>query len=261
MTTNIIFYAILLVAAIGAIVGWSNSKKGAAWGQPMTIVCAIVAICMGLYLAYRNSSGSAANAAAMQRENAYRTAKVTILGEKVKEICAGKKPVVIIDPNVDVATDVEIQLWKELFGLSDADFLAPEPPQPPAGTPPEMVMMEPMDQWFTVKMLEKMLGSTKPELVIFTTSMPRGLKHNKGKITNPCLKDAKIVLASGNLYGVAGFLNAGTVVAAVTSSPKAVYDDKPAPKDIKKAFDKRYVLITEDNFQDFYKQNKEMFGL
>ncbi|MBR6372491.1 MAG: hypothetical protein IKS20_04855 [Victivallales bacterium] len=261
MLNNIILYAVLLIAAIGAIVGWQNSKKGATWGQPMTVICAIIAICMGLFLAYSNSSSTAANKSAMARENAFRVAKVTVLGNKVKELCPGKKAIVVIDPNVDPLKDVEMQTWKTMFELSDDDFVKPDVPQPPAGTPPEMVMVEPMEEWFRQAMLEKMLKGKKYDLIIFTTSLPRDIKQAKGVFTAPFLKDAKVVLASGNLFGCAGFINAGTAVAAVTSSPTAVYDDKPAPKETQAAFDKRYILITKDNLQALMKSNGDIFGL
>ena len=259
MLQQIILYAVLLIAAIGAIVGWSNSKKGAEWGQPMTVICAIIA--MGLFLAYRNSSNSVANKSAMARENAYRQAKVTVLANKVKELLPGKKAVVILDPSVDVEKDVEVQVWKSMFDLSDDDFLKPEQPQPPAGVDPETYMTEPMDAWFREAMLKKMLEGKQFDLIIFTTALPQDIKNKAGAFTSPYMKDKKVVLASGNLYGCAAFINTGVAVAAISSSPKAVYDDKPAPKDIQAAFDKRYILITKDNLKQICETNKDIFGL
>ncbi|MBR6372311.1 MAG: hypothetical protein IKS20_03945 [Victivallales bacterium] len=261
MLQQIILYAVLLIAAIGAIVGWTNSKKGAEWGQPMTIVCAIVAICMGLWLAYRNSSPSAGRSAAMARENAYREAKVNVLAAKVKELLGDKKAVVIVDPNVDITKDVEMLLWKSLFNLSDEDFLKPEPPKAPAGADPEMAMMEPMDEWFIEPMFKKLVEGKQFDFIIFTTSLPRGLKYVKGQFTAPYMKDKKIVLASGNLFNCAPLLHSGVAVAAITSSPSAVYDDKPAPKETQAAFDKRYILISKDNADAMVKANPEIFGI
>ena len=261
MLQQIILYAVLLIAAIGAIIGWTNSKKGAEWGQPMTIICAIVAICMGLWLAYRNSSPSAGRSAAMARENAYREAKVNVLANKVKELLPGKKAIVIIDPNVDITKDVEMLLWKNLFGLSDDDFLKPEPPAPPKGADPEMVMMEPMDEWFVEPMFKKLVEGKQFDFIIFTTSLPRGIKVVKGQFTAPYMKDKSVVLASGNLFGCAPLLNSGVAVAAITSSPSAVYDDKPAPKDTQAAFDKRYILISKDNVAELVKSNPDIFGI
>ena len=75
------------------------------------------------------------------------------------------------------------------------------------------------------------------------------------------MKDKKVVLASGNLFGCAPLLNSGAAIAAITSSPSAVYDDKPAPKETQAAFDKRYILITKDNLQALMKSNGDIFGL
>lgn len=258
---NIVLYAVLLVAAIGALVGWSNAKKGAAWGQPLTIVCAIIAICMGLYLAYQNSSGSAANNAAMSRESAFRTAKVTVMANKLNELAPGKKAVVIIDPNVDKTKDVEVLTWKKLLNLSDDDFLAPEVPQPKAGQPAYMYMMEPVEEWFRMAQLEKMLEGKNAEVVIFCITVPRDRKISKGAFTSGALKNAKIVLAGGDLFGMQGLLNSGTALMALTSAPNAVYDDNPAPKDIQAAFNKRYLLLTKDNLKQFLTEHGEYFGL
>ena len=261
MLQQIILYAVLLVAAIGAMVGWSNSKKGAAWGQPMTIICAIIAICMGLYLAYRNSSNTVDREAAIERENTYRLAKVSILAGKVNELLAGKKAIVVVDPSANPEKDIELVKWKEILNLTNDDFAKPDEPPRPAGEDPETYMSEPLEEWFREAMLKKILEGKQFDYVIFTTVLPRDIKAKAGQFLAPFLKGKTVVFANGDLMGCAPFFHTGVAVAAITSNPKAVYDDKPAPKEVQAAFDKRYILVTKENFEELVKSNPDLFGI
>ena len=50
-------------------------------------------------------------------------------------------------------------------------------------------------------------------------------------------------------------------VAAVTYNPNAVYDNKPIPKDPKEAFDKRFLLVTPENFESIKSAHANLFAM
>ena len=54
----------------------------------------------------------------------------------------------------------------------------------------------------------------------------------------------------------AKMIESGMITAAITVSPKAVFDEKPAPSDEKAAFAVRYILVDKSNIAD----NKGLFG-
>ncbi len=255
---NIIMYAILAVAAIGAIVGWSNAKKGVAWGQPMTIVCAIIAICIGGYLSWSNSFGGGQNKSAQAREIEYQKVMTRQLGNYLKDKFAGKKAIIIKDPYSKEDSPPMVGLNEGLAGaLNIVDTIYPEPPKPKGD--PEMEMMDPMETWYTSKVLDKMLKGKDADLIITTIGLPIGVGCSGKDFNVPCLKGKKVVFAGGSIYEHGRAFAAGCIAAAVTYKPNAEYDEKPVPKDQQAAFDKRFLLVTAENYKEVMSQHPDIF--
>ena len=80
--------AVMVIGAIGVFVGWSQSKKGAGWGQPVTIVCAIIAICAALWSSMRTVTGADMKDA-QKRELEYQKVQTKKLGLYIAEKYAG----------------------------------------------------------------------------------------------------------------------------------------------------------------------------
>ena len=255
---NIIMYAILAVAAIGAIVGWSNAKKGVAWGQPMTIVCAIIAICIGGYLSWSNSFGGGQNKSAQAREIEYQKVMTRQLGNYLKDKFAGKKAIIIKDPYSKEDSPLMVGLNEGLAGaLNIVDTIYPEPPKPKGD--PEMEMMDPMETWYTKAVLEKMMKGKDADIIITTIGLPMGVGCAGKDFNANCLKGKKVIFAGGSIYEHGRAFAAGCIAAAVTYKPNAEYDEKPVPKDQQAAFDKRFLLVTAENFKEVMSQHPDIF--
>lgn len=250
-------YAILAVAAIGACVGWSNTKKGAAWGQPVTIVCAIIAIGIGFYLAVQNSFG--ANGATIERETNYQKIFTKKLGLYLKEKYPGKKLLLLCDPISDINNNPQIEGFKEGIGndLEIVDILVPEPPKQNAG-PEGLGMMEPMEVWFFAKDLDKLIGKKKFDMLVTFAGIPRGVTCAGKDFKNPGLKGKKVIIAAGSVYDWKYAIKEGAIPAAVSYKPNAVYDEK-LPRNLDEAFDKRFVLITSDNIDTVANEYSQLF--
>ncbi|MCX6983824.1 MAG: hypothetical protein NT118_03590 [Lentisphaerae bacterium] len=54
-------------------------------------------------------------------------------------------------------------------------------------------------------------------------------------------------------------IQSGVVIAVVGINPTAKFDEKPAPKDPKAAFDARYIMITPENVVQMADTYKNMF--
>lgn len=263
MSISVLLYAILTIAAIGAAVGWSNAKKGAAWGQPLTIACAILAIGVGFYLALANSGivGNQ-NAGTQKRETEYQKIQTRELGKYLAEKFSGQTAILVKDPNTQDDNPTIVGL-KEGLGtaITITDEVSPTAPKSanrgPEGGPEEM--MEPIENWYKKKDLEKILANKKADLIITTIGLPDDVFFTGKAFNTKCLEKKKVAIAGGNISRSGKALQGGAVVAAVTYNPKAEYDDKPIPKDPKAAFDKRFILITSENFKQVYSENKELF--
>ena len=136
--------------------------------------------------------------------------------------------------------------------LTIVDTIYPEPPKPKGD--PEMEMMDPMETWYTKAVLEKMMKGKDADIIITTIGLPMGVGCAGKDFNANCLKGKKVIFAGGSIYEHGRAFAAGCIAAAVTYKPNAEYDEKPVPKDQQAAFDKRFLLITNENF-------KEVMGL
>ncbi len=252
--TTLILYAILAIAAIGAFVGWSNAKKGAAWGQPMTIACAVVAIGMGFYLAYLNSFGGGATSASRNREEEYQKIMTKKLALFIKEKFSGKKAVVIIDPYLEIDNPPSLEGLKDGFGgvVEIVEVIKPDAPKRPEGDPGmNPGILEPQEKWYRAKSLDKVLTGKNFDICVTLMGLPADTRVQGNSLSIPALKNKKVFIGGGSIYNLKQAIISGAVTAAVSYKTDAIYDDKPVPSKLDEAFDKRFALITKDNVAQY----------
>jgi len=268
----IISYAIIAVFGIGALVGWSNSKKGASWGQPVTIICAIICIGVCLYRVIQNAQGPD-NSAAMSRELRYQQVQTKVLGEYVAKAAAGKKALLLKDMDSKPDNPMIMGLKEGLAGaieiVDEVEPVYPKPQKPKTidpndpNAPMEEDMIPPMEEWFTAKDFEKLVKGKldKVDILITMVGLPRNVQFTGKDFNTPSLKGKKVIFAGGSIYEHGAAFQGGGVIAAVTYKPKAIYDEAPVPKDDQKAFDKRYLLVTAENWKSLMetKEYKDIF--
>ena len=260
---------VMVIGAAAAFAGWSNAKKGASWGQPLTIIGAVVAIAAAMWGIVRTVTG-ADQKDSMNREIGYQMVQTRKLGLYLKEKFAGKKVVILKDPTIntqDGKDTPQLQGLKEGLGgaLEIVAEIAPDLPKPqgqPQEGMPEDMMVEPIEVWFTAKELDKTLGKVNGDydILITTFGLPQGgVMDPKGGFKGK-LAGKKVVFAGGSIYEQGFAFQSGLIVAAVTYKPNAEYDENPVPKDLDTAFNKRYLLVTSENFKDIAKEYKDVFG-
>ena len=248
---TLIMYAILAIAAIGACVGWANAKKGAAWGQPMTIACAVVAIGIGFFLAWQQSFGGGNAASSRNREEEYQRIMTKKLGLYIKENFSGKKAVVIIDPYLDIDNPPSLDGLKAGLGsdVEITEVLKPKAPERPAGEDPGMNpgMLIPQEKWFTVKEVNTLLTGKNFDICITLMGLPANTKVQGKALNIEALKGKKVFIGGGSIYNFKQAIVSGAITAAVSYKTDAIYDDKPIPSKLDEAFDKRFALVTAEN--------------
>ncbi|MBP1582733.1 MAG: hypothetical protein J6866_02150 [Victivallales bacterium] len=277
--STIIRVAVMIIGAVIAFIGMNKQKEGATWGQPVAILGAVIAIIAALWGIVRNVSG-ADYSAARDRELEYQRIQTRHLGEYLASKFAGSKALVIKDTMLyynfdgsEIANPLDTQLEGLKQGIGSAITIVNEvcPPLPklerrvekgPNGE--EMPMDElipPMEMWFKPADLDKLLKSAGDyDMIIALVSFPMGSFGSKSP-AKATLEKKKVVLIGGD-SSVYGYLfKQGIAVAAVTHNPNAVYDDEPIPSDKQKAFDKRYLMLTAENYESVMKANAQMFNI
>lgn len=263
--TTIIRIAVMIVGAGFAIFGMNKAKAGANWGQPVAICGAIIAI-IGALWGIKNTISGADQTAARDRELEYQRIQTRELGKYLATKFAGEKVLVMVDPMlyVNVYGEPVTRIDTALEGLKQGldgklpvvDTIYPKMPfktrqapvKGPDGVemPAEDDMIEPMEVWFDSKKMNEILPAPESyDILVTLVGLPNGKPV-------PALAGKKLALVGGDTstYGIlfkAQDKRLPLTVASVTHNPKAVYDDKPIPRDAQEAFNKRFLLITAEN--------------
>ncbi len=284
-TSTIIRVVIMAIGAIIAIVGMNKSKGGAVWGQPLAVCGAIIAIIAALWGIKRTIAGDDMKEA-RDREIEYQRIQTRELGKYLGDKFAGSKVVVMVDPMLrfDMYGDSIQREDPILEGLKQglankltitAEIFPKMPVKekkaPVTGPDGEIMpmddMMEPMEMWFTAEKFKEILPA-KDSYDIFITLIGIPSMGNVASVMRD-LAGKKLVLVGGDTMSMGKLFMAGerqasvapVAAAAVTYNPKAIYDDKPIPKNPKEAFDKRYLLITPENFESIKNEHSNLFAM
>ena len=255
---NLLIYIILILSATGAIIGWQGQKKGMRWGQPLTILCALLAIFLGFFQTYVTSVGGLnKQVASTIRQREYNRAQGIILGRHLKNKFRGKKAVIIKDPTRTQESDALIALRKEIYHeIEVVAIVAPVPKiaDTEGAAPDGFINYEPTERWYTKKTLEQLLAGKKFDILITDIGLPSELTVIGKDFTSSALKGKRVAFLSGGIYDYVRAFMSGRIAAAVVSNPKAVFDAKNVPKDPEAAFNKRYLLITPENYKEMIEQ-------
>lgn len=252
---GIIQIVVMIVAGVVAFVAMNKQKSGAAWGQPVAIICAIIAIVAALWSTVKTMGGGGAKDA-QAREVEFQKVQTRKLGQYLAQNHAGAKAVIINDPfNDGTRPNPMLEGLKEGLGsaITIVAEVAPVLPKMENAEGPEGEMMAPMETWYTAKAMDDILKGANAEydMVITCIGLPAGgLVRLKGK---------KVAIAGGSVYEFGPAIAGKVIVAAVTYKPDAVYDDKPVPSDMEEAFNKRYLLVTPENIAAVAGQYAELF--
>ncbi|NMA39187.1 MAG: hypothetical protein GX937_03330 [Lentisphaerae bacterium] len=252
---NMVQIIVMIVAGIVAFVAMNKQKQGAAWGQPVAIICAIIAIVAALWSTVSNLSGSGAKKA-QEREVEFQKIQTRKLGQYIAQNHAGAKVIIINDPfNDGTRPNPMLEGLKDGLGsaVTIVAEVAPAVPKMENAEGPEGEMMEPMETWYTARAMDDILKGANADydMVITCIGLPAGgLARLKGK---------KVAIAGGSVYEYGPAIQGKMIVAAVTYKPDAEYDDKPVPSNMEEAFNKRYLLVTPENLAEVATKYGELF--
>jgi len=260
---------IMIVAAIGMVFGLAKQKSGEAWGRPLAIACIVVALVCAFWNIINQTFMGGGN---MTGEKAYQRISAEYLAQHLAEAHPGAKAIIVLEPSMGGTGDGQTKPLLEGLrrGLQGKiEIVAEVAPQVPAnmkgamgempmaeGSGMEGEMMPPLEMWFKSALMIELLAPYKGQydMVITTIGLPQDAQNL------PFWKDkTPVVIASGSIYELRKPIQSGMIVAAVTYNPKAVYDENDPPRDLKAAFDKRYLLVTPENVATVASGNPDLF--
>lgn len=271
---SIVQIIIMVVAGIGMIVGLSKQKAGAEWGKPLAIVCIVVALVAALWSSIRTLGGKDTEQV-VNREITFQKIGGKKLGMHLAEKYSGGKVLILTEPRLGSQADKPNPLVEGLkeglegkltvvaeispeIPADKAKAFASEMPMegaPGGGMPGEM--MPPLEYWYTAKIFDDLLAKQSGfDMLVTTIGLPQDARNSKilREKSRP-----KIAVLNGSIYDLKGAFKPDMIVAAITYNPKAVYDDKPVPKNLDEAFNKRFLLVTPDTLGQISSTNPDIF--
>lgn len=258
---NLTWIAVMLVGIAFALFGMNKQKQGAAWGQALAVVGALIAVAGAII---NMSKFLQEGSQGVSRERRYMYVQTKFLGEELKKAASPSKVCVIADPTyfLDVWGDELPQPmqydWLDGIkaGLGSSVEVIPVYPEYHIKKPANAENSLPPMPYTTMgmrdykKVCEK-IKKFKPDAVVnvfhfpMETSLANSLTELKGykvAFLNSC-SDRELRAAfkdGGKQYA--------EVVGVVMTKIDAIYDESIPSKDLA-AFNRRFVLVTKDDYE------------
>lgn len=245
----VVYIALMVVALIGMIV-CSKKQNTLAIAKPLSMVLlVVVAVCGVMVLKGQFSDGMTS---LRDNENKFYVSQAFVVGDYVKGKLDAGKILIIADPSytMDQRMTEFVELMKKGSG---GEVVISTVALPDTGEE----MAEPVSERMRAKDFEKVIAeNSDAKVVVSLIGLPRDLKNLKILNANKSGKGPALILLNADVPHLGQMIAAGMVTAAVTVSPKAVFNEEPAPSDEKAAFAVRYILVDKENIAE----NKGLFG-
>ena len=261
----------MAIGIIAALFGMSQQKKGMAWGQPLAILGAIIAIGSALWNVVGQATGSNTNAI-VDREQRYMFLQGKFLGQEIKKAVPNAKKVVVLvdamtkfdvygEPLAEPREDYSLNGLKDALGAGvevvtvcqQIPKRKPKMVKGPDGTEVEMPIMGP--DFITVKdikALEKDIKGADVFVALAMLPLEVSLAQCLNLIKPSCSKVALLNPGADTDTIKRIFADGGKstaeLVAVVMTKRSAVYDDK-MPSNDQAAFDRRYILAGKNGYE------------
>ena len=266
MSSTWIRIILMVIGIVAALAGMKQQKQGAVWGQPLAIVGALLAIACALWSSIRTVTGGATSEASA-RELRYQDLQHAFLGKYISEAASPKKVGVIVDSyylydsfGEKLPTPNENKQLEALQRTIGADCVVTSivpkkidksklPKDAEGNILDPGMMMDPMNSSLNGKNVKTCLTDLKDCDVIVVMAAMDSRFTLAGMLKLPEMKGKKLAANSSGDWRalMAAFKDSG-MLAVSCSKASAIYDESIPRKD-QDAYDRRYILITKDNYQ------------
>ncbi len=245
-----ILYGALMVLALAGMIVCSKKQKGNPAMQPVAFVLfLVVIICAGLLLKEMGVFGLGGNSSILNREMKFYSSQGFATGRYLASIKGGQKVLILADQGYQNSSHLAklVDAFKSGYGSDNVvvtSFDLTEE-QKDAGEPLYMIMK--------AKDYDAILEQNSDcKIVISLVGLPSDSK--KMKIWSQTGDDRQVIflmsLPDEQISNLDKLIKAGSVAGVIISNPQAKYDVEP-PKDPAEAFKIRYVLVNQDNVEEY----------
>ncbi|MFA6292057.1 MAG: hypothetical protein WC637_09765 [Victivallales bacterium] len=258
--------AVVFMAAslIGMIV-CAKKQNTSAIAKPMAVVLMIVVIvCAVVLLMKTGVLGDQGTQKIIANELTYAKAGYFILGKQLGEKAPGASTLLIVEKarDNDDRSPALLQAFKDgsagklkIAATATPSVTWPEGKQP---KPEEMDMM-PLNEMLKAKDYNDVINKYPDcTLIVSFIGLPNDVE-NLNVWSMPPDKRPKLGLINCAYQNLKNAIQSGAVLAVVGINPTAKFDEQPAPKEPKAAFDRRYIMITPENVVQIGDTYKNMF--
>lgn len=192
------------------------------------------------------------NANLLENEMAFYSSQGYEVGSFLRTVCPDQKLLMLVDPDFRRNENIKQLAYAlmEGYGSSSVELDTIILPKTRSGMPMPLYMSMSAEDFDTA--VERYPDTS---IVISTIGLPVNLNSLRLLQNENAPRLVLLGLPSGPIPGLMKLIQTGKVLAVVFSHPEARYD-VPAPKDRKKAFRIRYILVTKENLDQY----KSLFG-
>ena len=245
----VVYIALMVVALIGMIV-CSKKQNTLAIAKPLSMVLLVVVAFCGVMVLKSQFSGGISSL--RENENRFYVSQAFVVGDYVKGKLESGKILIVADPSYKVDARMT-EFVENMKKGSGGEVVIDTVELPDTGEE----MPEPISERMKAKDFEATIArNSDAKVVVSLIGLPRDLRNLKILNNNKSGKGPALILLNADVPQLGQMIAAGMVTAAVTVSPKAVFNEEPAPSDEKAAFAVRYILVDKSNIAE----NKALFG-
>lgn len=245
----VVYIAVMVVALIGMIV-CSKKQNTLPVAKPLSMVLLLVVAFCGIMVLKGQFQDSTVTL--RENENRFYMSQAFVAGDYVKANLAGGKVLIIADPSYK--TDTRMTEFVEIMKEGSGGEVAIDTVDLPSNNEE---MAEPISERMKAKDFDAVIArNSDAKAVVTLIGLPRDLGNLKALKNCKSGKGPALILLNADVPQLGKMIAAGMVTAAVTVSPKAVFNEEPAPSDPKAAFAVRYILVDKNNIAE----NASLFG-
>lgn len=263
----LIVYVALMIAGLVGIIVCQKKQKTNPNAQTFAFAFLVVILIGAGGMLYETGifGGDREMDRIMGNEIAFAKARSKVLADYIGKTWKGESAVIITEPNIEQNKIAKagldtMQAELKAAGINVAAVAALNIPQ---GTAEEPV---PMEVALNSKVYNEVFDKYKTaNIFVIMAQLPfeaKELAKLKCFTNQFDAKKQRIVLVNGEIYNLKGAIIQGKIGAAIAmkSGPNAYDPEKAAPKDVKQAFDTRFILVNPQNVKEIAQKNGDLFA-
>ncbi len=247
---TVLIALVMFIALVGMII-CSKKQKSSPAAQPIAIGLLVIVIVCGVAVLYNTGIFGNQTNKFQEYENRYYASQGFVIGKFIAGNYAGKKVLVILEPDFQKNPRTEIMTKAIKAGIGGNADVTPDtiiPAKAPAN--PEEGMDMPLVEIMTAADFDTALNK-HPEagVIVSAVGLPRDAR--KMKLWSKKDRPGVILLNAVDMRGYDGLIKSDMIAGIVAVGPDAKFTEDAPPKDPQEAFNVRYILIDKSNVEKY----------